>query len=180
MNCNGIRSYYDEGKRAGEAYCKAFERQYGIDVRIIRIFNTYGPRLRASEGSSYGRVVPRFIEQCLSEKPITIFGNGSQTRSFNYVTDTIRDMISTAFDSRGKNEIFNIGNNVEITILQLAEIIKSITNSMSEIKYCSLPDDDPKRRQAHTEKAKITLGWMPEVSLEKGLEKTIDWAKYNL
>ncbi|MFZ3077333.1 MAG: UDP-glucuronic acid decarboxylase family protein [Candidatus Aenigmatarchaeota archaeon] len=175
VNPNGIRSCYDEGKRCGEAYCKAYERLHGMDVRIVRIFNTYGPRLRAREGSSYGRVIPRFIDQALAGEPLTIFGDGSQTRSFTYVDDTIEGLFRIAFDKGARNGFFNIGNENETTIRELAEKIIGLTGSKSEIAYSPLPEDDPKRRKPDITKARSILGWEPKTGLDEGLKKTIEW-----
>lgn len=175
VNPNGIRSCYDEGKRCGEAYCKAYERLHGMDVRIVRIFNTYGPRLRAQEGSSYGRVIPRFIDQALADEPLTIFGDGSQTRSFTYVDDTIEGLFRIAFDKKAKGGFFNIGNENETTIRELAEKIIGLTKSKSEISYSPLPEDDPKRRKPDITKARNILGWEPKTGLDEGLKKTIKW-----
>lgn len=175
VNPNGIRSCYDEGKRCGEAYCKAYERVYGMDTRIVRIFNTYGPRLRAREGSSYGRVIPRFIDQALTGEPLTIFGDGSQTRSFTYVDDTIEGIFRIAFDKKAKSGFFNIGNENETTIKELAEKIIGLTGSKSEISYNPLPEDDPKRRKPDISKARNILEWEPKIGLDEGLRKTIAW-----
>lgn len=177
VNPNGIRSCYDEGKRCGEAYCLSFFRKYKTPVRIARIFNTYGPRLSAKEGSSYGRVIPRFIEQSLLNKDITIFGDGSQTRSFCYISDQINGLYKLLTVPNIDGEVINIGNTNEMTILQLAKSIIKLTNSSSNIVFTELPADDPKRRCADIRKAKKMLGWLPEVSLENGLTKTIDWFK---
>jgi len=175
VNPNGIRSCYDESKRCGEAYCKAYERLHGMDVRIVRIFNTYGPRLRAREGSSYGRVIPRFIDQALTGEPLTIFGDGSQTRSFTYVDDTINGLFRIAFDKRAARGFFNIGNENETTIRELAGKIIALTGSKSEIVYKPLPEDDPKRRKPDITKARNVLGWEPKTGLDEGLKKTIEW-----
>lgn len=175
VNPNGIRSCYDEGKRCGEAYCKAYERLHGMDVRIVRIFNTYGPRLRAMEGSSYGRVIPRFIDHALAGIPLTVFGDGLQTRSFTFVDDTIEGIFRIAFDKKAKNGFFNIGNENETTVKELAEKIIGLTGSKSGLFYSPLPEDDPKRRKPDITKARSILGWEPEVGLDEGLKKTIDW-----
>lgn len=175
VNPNGIRSCYDEGKRCGEAYCKAYERAYGMDVRIVRIFNTYGPRLRAQEGSSYGRVIPRFIDQALAGEPLTVFGDGSQTRSFAYVDDTIEGIFRIAFDKKAKNGFFNIGNESETSINELAEKIIGLAGGKSETVYSPLPEDDPRRRKPDITKARNILGWEPKIGLDEGLKKTIDW-----
>ena len=145
----------------------------GLDVRIARIFNTYGPRMR-TEGV-YGRVIPRFIEQALSNKPITIFGDGSQTRSFCYVTDQVEGLLRLAFLEEAKGEVVNIGDDKEMTILELAKLIRELTNSKSEIVFEELPKDDPPRRKPDITKAKEILNWEPKVELTDGLSKMIKW-----
>ncbi|WP_232460971.1 UDP-glucuronic acid decarboxylase family protein [Thermococcus radiotolerans] len=173
VNPIGIRSCYDESKRLGEAVTMAYYRQYGVDTKIVRIFNTYGPRMRAD--GIYGRVVPRFITQALAGKPITVFGEGDQTRSFCYVTDLITGVIKLAIAENAKGEVVNMGNPREITILELAHIIKRLTNSDSPIEFHPLPPDDPQRRCPDITKAKKLLGWEPKVKLEDGLKRTIEW-----
>lgn len=175
VNPTGVRSCYDESKRFAEALFKAFEREYNLDVRIVRIFNTYGERMRGD--GNYGRVVPNFIMQCLKSKPITVYGDGTQTRSFCYVSDTIDALVRVAENEEAKGEVFNVGNPKEITILELAKIIKKLTGSYSRIKFYPLPEDDPKRRCPDISKIKEILRWEPKVSLEEGLRKTIDWFK---
>jgi len=173
VNPVGVRSCYDESKRCGEALCMAYLRQYDVDVRIARIFNTYGPRMRAD--GVYGRVIPRFIKQALNNEPITVFGDGKQTRSFCYVTDQIEGLLRLAWFDECKGEVVNIGNPNEIKILELAEIIKKITNSNSETKFYPPMPDDPRRRCPDITKAKTLLNWMPEVELEDGLKRTVEW-----
>jgi len=175
VNPVGIRGCYDESKRAGEAMCMAYARQHRLDVRIARIFNTYGPRMRAD--GVYGRVIPRFIHQALNNRPITIFGDGKQTRSFCYVTDQIEGLLRLAWFDSASGEVVNIGNPKEMTILELAEIVKEITNSNSPLEFHPLPPDDPKRRCPEISKAKKLLNWEPKVKLEEGLKKTIEWFK---
>jgi len=175
VNPVGPRSCYDEAKRCGESYVIAYRMQHDLDTRIARIFNTYGPRMRA-EGV-YGGVIPRFIEQALSNKPITIFGDGTQTRSFCYVTDQIEGLLKLAFLEEAEGEVVNIGSDKEITILELAKLVKELTNSSSEIVFEELPEDDPPRRKPDIRKAKKILGWEPKVELEKGLLKMIKWFK---
>jgi UDP-glucuronate decarboxylase len=166
----GIRSCYDEAKRFGEAACMAYWRQHGVHVRIPRIFNTYGPRIR-SDGA-YARVVPRFVLQALNDEPITIHGNGTQTRSFCYVTDTVRGLMLLA-SSRGiDGETFNIGNPDEITVVSLAEKIIEFCSSASGIRYVDAREDDPRRRCPDLTKAG-RLGWRPRTGLEEGLTSTI-------
>jgi UDP-glucuronate decarboxylase len=173
VNTLGIRGCYDEAKRAGEATCMAYMRQHGVDVRIVRIFNTYGPRMRAD--GYYGRVVPRFIMQALRNEPITIFGDGSQTRSFCYVTDQIEGLLRFAAKDNLKGEVINIGNPVELSVKDLAFLIKKITGSTSELQYFPLPQDDPHRRCPVITKAHDLLGWSPKTDLETGLKKTIHY-----
>ena len=175
VNPIGPRSCYDEAKRCGESYVIAYQMQHDLDTRIARIFNTYGPRMRA-EGV-YGRVIPRFIEQALSNKPITIFGDGSQTRSFCYVTDQVEGLLKLAFLEEAKGEVINIGSDKEITILELAELVKKLTKSSSEIEFHPLPKDDPPRRKPDITKAKEILDWEPKVELKEGLSKMIEWFK---
>ena len=173
VNPIGPRSCYDEAKRCGESYVVAYQMQHGLDTRIARIFNTYGSRMRA-EGV-YGRVIPRFIEQALSNKPITIFGDGTQTRSFCYVTDQVEGLLKLAFFEDAEGEVVNIGDDNEITILELAKLIRELTNSSSGIVFEELPEDDPPRRKPDITKAKKILGWVPKVGLEEGLLKMIKW-----
>ena len=173
VNPIGPRSCYDEAKRCGESYVIAYKMQHSLDTRIARIFNTYGPRMRA-EGV-YGRVIPRFIEQALSNNPITIFGDGSQTRSFCYVTDQVEGLLKHTFLDEAKGEVVNIGSDKEMTILELAKLIKGLTKSDSEIVFDELPKDDPLRRKPDISKAKRILDWEPKVRLEEGLKRTIEW-----
>lgn len=175
VNPIGPRSCYDEAKRCGESYVIAYNLQHGLDTRIARIFNTYGPKMRA-EGV-YGRVVPRFIEQALNNKPITIFGDGTQTRSFCYLTDQIEGLLKLAFSEKANGEVVNIGSGEEITILELAKLVKELTDSDSEIEFYPLPTDDPIRRKPDITKAKMLLHWEPKVGLEEGLRKMIEWFK---
>ena len=173
VNSIGIRGCYNESKRCGETYVMAYRKQYGMDVRIARIFNTYGPRIR-SDGI-YGRAIPRFISQALRNEPITVFGSGKQTRSFCYITDQIEGLLHLAFTEAARGEVINIGNNEETTVIELAKMIKNITGSSSNITFGPLPQDDPHRRCPDITKAKQILGWRPKVKLEDGLKKTIEW-----
>lgn len=175
VNPIGPRSCYDEAKRCGESYVIAYQMQHGLDTRIARIFNTYGPRMRA-EGV-YGRAIPRFIEQALSNKPITIFGDGTQTRSFCYVTDQIEGLLRLAFLEIVEGTVINIGSEEEITILELANVIKELTESSSELHFYPLPKDDPPRRKPKLSKAKEILHWEPKIELKEGLERTIRYFK---
>ncbi|MDD5417515.1 MAG: SDR family oxidoreductase [Candidatus Nanoarchaeia archaeon] len=173
----GIRSCYDEGKRYSEALFKAYERQYGIDTRIVRIFNTYGPKIRGD--GMYGRVIPNFIRQVLKNEDITIYGDGNQTRSFCYVEDLIRAFILVGESEIARGEIFNIGNPHEITVNELADTMIEITGAKSKKIHLPLPEDDPKRRCPDINKITQTFGWKPEVSLKEGLQRTIEWIKTN-
>ena len=175
VNSIGPRGCYDEAKRCGEAYVMAYRTQYGLDARIARIFNTYGPRMRAD--GIYGRAVPRFIDQALNGRPITVFGDGSQTRSFCYVTDQIEGLLRLAAleDARGSGTVVNIGDDRETTILELAKLVLEMTASDSEISYHPLPEDDPLRRRPDISRAKELLGWIPKVALENGLFRTAAW-----
>jgi UDP-glucuronate decarboxylase len=168
----GIRGCYDESKRAGEALCMAYLRQLDVDTRMVRIFNTYGPRMRTD--GVYGRVIPRFIDQALHNKPITVFGDGTQTRSFCYVTDQVEGLLRLAYTEKGKGEVVNIGNNEELSILELADLIIRITGSKSEITFESLPEDDPPRRKPDISKAWGLLKWGPKVTLHEGLSRLHD------
>jgi len=167
VNPIGPRGVYDEAKRYAEALTMAYHRQQGVDTAIVRIFNTYGPRMRANDG----RAVPNFVGQALAEKPITIYGDGSQTRSFCYVDDLIRGLILLA--ESGEHLPVNIGNPGEFTILELAETVIRLTGSTSQIVYEALPVDDPQVRQPDITRARQLLGWEPEIALEEGLRRTL-------
>ncbi len=171
VNTVGLRSCYDEGKRFSETAVMEFSKKYGFEARIARIFNTYGPKMRSDDG----RVIPNFIMQALHNKPITVYGTGSQTRSFCYISDQVAGLIALMNSSYSMP--VNIGNPEEITILQLAEKIKSLTNSQSPIEFRELPEDDPLKRKADISLAMEKLGWKPKVKLEEGLKKTIEWFK---
>ena len=173
VNPIGPRSCYDEGKRFAEALLMAYYKQYGLDVRVPRIFNTYGPRLR--EDGFYGRAMSRFIMQALTGKSITVYGNGKQTRSFCYITDTITGLMLLTSNSKAKGEVANVGNTQEITILELAEKIRKATGCKSPIEFFALPKDDPKRRCPETTKLEKLVNWKPNVSFEDGLRRTITW-----
>lgn len=165
------RSVYDEAKRFAEATTKAYERFHGIDVRISRIFNTYGPRMRPEDG----RVISNFISQAFINQPLTVYGDGKQTRSFQYVTDLI-DGIIKLMETDYKEPV-NLGNSNEFTILELAKIVKRLVGSSSEIVFKTLPQKDPKRRQPDITRAKQILKWEPKISLEEGLKKMISYYK---
>src|SRR5271154_7169888 len=168
VNPIGPRGVYDEAKRYAEALTMAYHRQQGVDTAIVRIFNTYGARMRPHDG----RAIPTFLRQALANRPLTVFGDGSQTRSFCYVSDLIRGLVALA--ESGHHEPVNIGNPDEFTLLELAETIKELTGSSSEIVYEALPEDDPKQRKPDITLAKDLLGWTPEVELREGLQRTID------
>ena len=169
VNPVGPRGVYDEAKRFAEAMVMAYHRVHALDTRIVRIFNTYGPRMRPKDG----RVVPTFIQQALAGKPLTVFGDGSQTRSFCYVDDLI-DGIYRLLESDATAPV-NIGNPDEMSILEFAERILATTGSSSEIAFRELPVDDPKTRQPDIERAREKLGWQPSVPFEDGLSRTIDY-----
>ena len=174
VNPNGERSMYDEAKRFAEAAVATYSRSYGLKTKIVRIFNTYGPRMQLNDG----RVVTNFIVQALRNENITIYGDGTQTRSFSYVEDTVAGIISLMNST--EYDVFNIGNPNEMTVGQLAEKIIKLTDSTSEIKYLELPNDDPKQRKPDITKAKTKLNWEPKVNLDEGLAKTITWVKEQL
>ncbi len=174
VNPNGERSMYDEAKRFAEAATATYSRTYNLNTKIVRIFNTYGPRMQLNDG----RVVTNFIVQALKGEDITVYGDGSQTRSFSFVDDTVNGIIALMESSH--NDVFNIGNPNEITINELASKIIELTNSNSKLINKLLPQDDPKQRQPDITKAKSLLNWQPEVDLEVGLSKTIEWVSSEL
>ena len=175
VNPIGPRGCYDEAKRCGEAYVMAYRKQHNLDTRIARIFNTYGPRIRLD--GIYGRVIPRFIGQALNGETVTVFGDGSQTRSFTYVTDQIEGLLRLASLDAARGQVINIGNVNEITVLSLAKKVIEITGSSSTISFHPLPEDDPLRRRPDVTRAKQILGWEPKVPLERGLVRTIEWIR---
>jgi dTDP-glucose 4,6-dehydratase len=174
VNPIGPRGVYDEAKRFGEAMTMAYHRYHKVDTRIVRIFNTYGPRMRLRDG----RVVPAFIGQALAGQPLTVFGDGSQTRSFCYVSDLIDGIFKLAMSDY--HEPVNIGNPREMTIEQFAEEIIRITGARSTIEYKPLPVDDPKVRQPDIGRAKKVLGWEPKVQFDEGIKKTIEYFRNSL
>jgi len=175
VNPIGIRSCYDEGKRAAETLTFDYHRQFGLDIRVARIFNTYGPRMDANDG----RVVSNFIVQALKGEPITIYGDGSQTRSFCYVTDLIEGLVKLFFTEK-VHEPINLGNPSPINIKQLAEEVLDLTSSKSKIIFRELPGDDPKQREPNIAKARQVLGWKPLIERKNGLEQTITYFKSSL
>lgn len=170
VNPVGIRSCYDEGKRCAETLFMDYHRQHQVDIKIIRIFNTYGPRMHPQDG----RVVSNFIVQALRNEDITIYGDGTQTRSFQYVDDLVDGMVRMMHSHAFIGPV-NIGNPVEFTILQLAEKVIELTHSKSNIRFLPLPQDDPKQRQPNIELAQQRLSWTPKIQLEEGLRKTIGY-----
>ncbi|CAM8620059.1 UDP-glucuronic acid decarboxylase family protein [Candidatus Planktophila dulcis] len=171
VNTIGVRSCYDEGKRAAETLFSDYRRQYDVDTKIARIFNTYGPRMALDDG----RVVSNFIVQALLGKPITMYGDGSQTRSFCYVDDLITGLISLLMKEKNVSGPINIGNPGEFTILELAQLVIELTNSNSSIEFRTLPSDDPKQRKPDISKAKSDLQWEPRVQLREGLIQAIPY-----
>jgi dTDP-glucose 4,6-dehydratase len=170
VNPIGPRGVYDEAKRYAEALTMAYHRQQGVDTSIVRIFNTYGARMRPHDG----RAIPTFLRQALTDRPITVFGDGRQTRSFCYVDDLIRGIIALA--ESGEHEPVNLGNPAEFTLYELAETVIAVTGSRSEIVHEALPTDDPKQRRPDITKAQQLLDWEPEVDLAEGLRRTIEQA----
>ncbi len=174
VNPVGLRSCYDESKRYAEAMTMAFHRTHGVRTNIARIFNTYGPRMALDDG----RVVPAFLDQALRGMPLTVFGDGSQTRSFCYVSDMVEGLVRLA-NSEERFPV-NLGNPVELTILEFAERIQQLMGIQAPIVHQPLPSDDPKRRQPNIAKAKKLLGWEPKVNLEEGLRETVEYFKLRL
>jgi dTDP-glucose 4,6-dehydratase len=169
VNPIGLRGVYDEAKRFAEAMTMAYHRYHNVDTKIVRIFNTFGPRMRKNDG----RAVPTFINQALAGGDITVFGDGSQTRSFGYISDLVRGIYSLMLS--GETEPVNIGNPEEMTVRQMAELIIELTGSTSRIVNSPLPEDDPKVRQPDIAKAHAAFGWAPEISIREGLVRTVNW-----
>ena len=169
VNPIGPRSVYDEAKRFSEAAITAWHRYYGVDTHMVRIFNTYGPRLQANDG----RVISNFMMQALAGKPITIYGDGKQTRSFCYVSDLVDGIVRLSESS--EHTPVNIGNPGEFTMIECAHEVLAVTGSKSEIVHMPLPQDDPTRRRPDITKARTLLGWEPKISLREGLEKSLDY-----
>jgi dTDP-glucose 4,6-dehydratase len=173
VSTTGPRGVYDEGKRYAEALTMAYHRGHGVDTRILRIFNTYGPRLSPGDG----RAVPNFISQALAGEPLTVYGDGSQTRSFCYVDDLVDGIL--ALLGSGATKPINVGNPDERSILELAELVLEVTGSDSEILFEPLPVDDPRVRCPDITRARRLLGWAPKVGLEEGLARTVEWFRAN-
>ena len=171
VNSIGVRSCYDESKRGAEALAYGYMRQHNLDIRVVRIFNTYGPNMHPDDG----RVISNFSVQALRGENITIYGEGKQTRSFCYVDDLVKGILKM-MDGDYKLPL-NLGNSVEFTIIELANLVLKLTNSKSKIEYLSLPEDDPKQRKPDISKVKKMLNWQPSISLEEGLKKTIEYFK---
>lgn len=177
VNPYGPRCMYEEAKRAAEAYCYAYWKKFNTPVRVARIFNTYGPRLDVKSASQYGRVIVKFIWQALNQKPLTVYGNGTQTRSFCYITDQIVGLIKLLLTPGIDGEVINIGNDEETSIINLARIVLKLSGSNSRITFEPLPLDDPRRRCPDLKKAKDLLRFRPKVRLEEGLKRTIEWIR---
>ncbi len=171
VNPVGPRSCYDESKRFAEALAMAFSKEYGMDVRIARIFNTYGPRMRLDDG----RAVPNFMTQAARGEPVTVYGDGKQTRSFCYVEDMVEALEKFMFTDGLSGEIINLGNPGEFSVIELAEKIKTLLGSESEIVYSDLPVDDPARRRPDISRARRLLDWKPTTGLDEGLKKSVEW-----
>lgn len=173
VNPIGVRACYDEGKRVAETLFMDYHRQYGVETKIVRIFNTYGPYMSADDG----RVVTNFVTQALRGEPLTVFGDGTQTRSFCYVDDLVEGIIRMMNSRKDFTGPVNLGNPQEFTVLELANLTRELTGSKSEIVFLPLPEDDPCRRKPMIDLAEAELGWMPKTPLREGLKKTIDFFK---
>jgi len=173
VNIVGPRAVYDESKRFGEAMVAAFRRRYGLDTRVVRIFNTYGPRMRPADG----RVIPNLVSQALAGRPLTVYGDGSQTRSFCYVADMVDGILRLLRSD--VTEPVNVGNPDEMTVLEMAETLRRMVNPKLEIIFEPLPVDDPRRRRPDITRARKLLGWEPRVSLAEGLAQTVAWFRAN-
>lgn len=173
VNPNGIRSCYDESKRMGETICGVHNRDFQIDTRIARIFNTYGPRMDIHDG----RVLPNYFLQALQNKSLTVYGDGKQTRSFCFISDLIEGLLLLGEKEHAQGETINLGNTDEKTMLEMAEYVNTLTGNTAEITHKPLPGDDPKQRKPDISKAKDLLGWEPKITLKDGLEKTYTYFK---
>jgi len=174
VNSIGPRSCYDEAKRFSEALVMAYHRQHGIDTKIVRIFNTYGPRMRLRDG----RIVPNFLRQAIEGEPLTIYGDGSQTRSFCYVSDLVDGIYKLMLSD--EHLPVNIGNPTEFSVMQFADLVKRMAKSDSPIEFQPLPEDDPKQRRPDISKAKRVLGWEPQIEVEEGLQRTLAFFQMRL
>lgn len=171
VNPVGPRACYDESKRFAEALTSTYRRLHGLETVILRIFNTYGPRMRRDDG----RVVPNFIQQALAGEPLTVYGDGTQTRSFCYVDDLVGGICSALRSSRAVGQVINLGKDRELTVLELARLVREMVGSTSEITFLPLPQDDPRRRRPDLSRARELLGWEPTTTLEEGLLRTVEW-----
>jgi UDP-glucuronate decarboxylase len=171
VNCTGSRACYDEGKRAAEALAFDYLRAGRADVRVARIFNTYGPRMRADDG----RIVSNMIVQALEGRPMTIYGTGAQTRSFCYVSDLVRGLVALAEVEPAPPGPVNLGNPAEFTVMELARLVRDLVGSASPIVHRPLPEDDPRRRRPDIGRAEALLGWRPRIGLDRGLPETVEW-----
>ena len=176
VNPIGLRSCYDEGKRASESLFFDYHRQYGVDIKVARIFNTYGPNMALNDG----RVVSNFLVQALQNEPITMYGDGLQTRSFCFVSDLVDGIFKLAFSDSAITGPINLGNPTEFTMIELAELVIKLTNSKSKIVFKELPSDDPKQRKPNISKAQKELNWDPKIALSSGLEESIEYFKVAL
>jgi nucleoside-diphosphate-sugar epimerase len=175
VNPNGVRSCYDESKRMGETICGVFQREMQMDVRMVRIFNTYGPRIDLEDG----RIIPSFIQAVLTDQPLPVFGDGSQTRSFCYIDDLVQGILSLAIHPEGNGQTINLGNPTEFSIMDTVRIFEEVVGRTLTVDHHPLPKDDPTRRQPNISKAKSFLNWEPKVSFADGLRKTIEYFKNN-
>lgn len=175
VNPNGVRSVYDEGKRFGEAISMAFFRKHNVDIRVIRIFNTYGPRMQKDDG----RVVSNFINQALERRNLTVYGDGSQTRSFCYIDDLVEGIVGIMMKDEIGGEVINLGNPEEHTILDAAHMVQRLVGGDTDIEFFELPEDDPTRRRPDIAKAQRLIGFQPKISFEEGLKKTIEYFRAN-
>lgn len=169
VNPVGPRSVYDESKRFSEAIVMAYHREYGLETRVARLFNTYGPRMRRLDG----RVLPAFLDQVLRHEPLTVFGDGSQTRSFCYVSDIVEGLVSLS--QSNETTPVNLGSPTELTVMDLAELVQKLGGAPCGLQFLPLPEDDPRRRRPDIHKAWRVLGWKPRISIEQGLRCTLDW-----
>lgn len=169
MNCTGVRSCYDEGKRAAETLAFDFQRTRGVQVRVARIFNTYGPKMQIYDG----RIISNFVQQAIQNTPLTIYGSGNQTRSFCFIDDLVRGLYAL-MNQNGTSGPINLGNPQEITVNEVAQLVKELIGQQVVIQHLPIPSDDPKQRKPDISKAKALLGWEPTISLREGLKRTIE------